>query len=86
MTRASVTLGAFGRAATTGEGPMRWLKPLLLALLFSLLVGIAIGTALRLRLECATVYMGSATRALPLDVGFAGPAVLDPGHHEEQVG
>jgi hypothetical protein len=65
---------------------VRWLKRLLLALLLSLLVGMAIGTALRMRLEHPTVYMGSAPAALPLDVELARPVVLDPGHHEEQIG
>lgn len=66
---------------------MRWLRTLVLALLLSLLFGLVIGTALRLRLERPTRYIGSslAVPALPLDVGDAGAAVLDPCHHEEQV-
>ncbi len=58
----------------------------LLALLFSLLLGLAIGTAIRLRLERPVRYLGSAAPAAPLHVGDAGAAVLDPRHHEEQVG
>jgi hypothetical protein len=65
---------------------VRMLKRVLLALLFSLLLGFAIGTWLRLRLERPVVYMGSAVPRLPLDVGHTGAAILDPGHHEEQVG
>jgi hypothetical protein len=68
----------------------KWLGRLLLALLFSLLVGLAIGTWLRLRLERPVYYIGAAsTSALavaPLDLADAGAAVLDAGHHEEQVG
>ena len=37
---------------------MKLLKGVLLALLFSLLVGLAIGTAVRLRLERPTDYIG----------------------------
>ena len=65
---------------------MRILKRLLLALLFSLLLGFAIGTWLRLRVEKPVVYIGSAIPRLPLDVGLARTAIFDPGHHEEQVG
>jgi hypothetical protein len=65
---------------------VRWLKRMLLALLFSLLVGFAIGTWLRLRLEEPVVYIGSAASGLPLDVGLARAAILRARHHEEQVG
>lgn len=65
---------------------MRILKRVLLALLFSLLLGFAIGTCLRIRLEAPVIYIGSAAPRLPLDVGHAGAPILDPGHHEEQVG
>jgi hypothetical protein len=72
-----------------GEGfAMRWLRTFLLALLFSLLVGFAIGTLLRLRLERPTRYIGVTLplAALPFDVCDAGAPVLDPRHHEEQIG
>jgi len=65
---------------------VRWLKRVLLALFFSLLVGLAIGTAIRLRLERPVVYMGSAAPRFPFDVGYAGASVFDPSHHEEQIG
>ena len=65
---------------------MRWLRRILLALFFSLLVGLAIGTALRLRLERPVVYMGSATSRFPLHIGYARAVVLDPRHHEQQIG
>ena len=65
---------------------MAIVKRVLLALLASLLVGFAIGTALRLYLDRPTVYIGSAIAPLPLDIAAAGAPVLDPGHHEEQVG
>ena len=63
-------------------------KTVLLALLGSLLVGLAIGTALRLRMEKPVVYIGDARRSVaapPLDVGYAGASVLDARHHEQQV-
>ena len=62
------------------------------ALLASLMIGFVIGTVLRVRLERPVEYLGrlppadSALAAGPLDVGDAGATVLDPGHHEEQVG
>ena len=65
---------------------MRILKRVLLALLFSLLLGFAIGTWLRIRLEKPVVYIGSAIPRLPVDFGFARATIFDPGHHEEQVG
>jgi len=65
---------------------MRWLKRALLALLFSLLLGFAIGTAIRMRLEQPVVYIGSTATGLPLHIGHTGAAILDSGHHEEQVG
>ena len=39
---------------------MKWLRRVLLALLLSLLVGLAIGTWLRLRLERPVYYIGAA--------------------------
>lgn len=72
---------------------MKWLRTALLALLASLLFGLLVGTWLRLRMERPTWYIGAtntiaplaAARTLPGDVGHAGPPVLDPRHHEEQV-
>jgi hypothetical protein len=65
---------------------LKLLKGVLLALLFSLLVGFAIGTALRSRLERPTHYIGSAIAPQPFDVGDTRTPVLDPRHHEEQIG
>ena len=68
----------------------RTLKRILLALLFSLLFGMALGTWLRLRLDRPPRgYIGridSAISAGPLHVVDARAAILDPRHHEEQVG
>ncbi len=44
---------------------MRWIRSFLLALLVSLLVGFAIGTWLRLRLERRPVYIGHELRSEP---------------------
>jgi hypothetical protein len=63
-----------------------FLKRIALALLFSLLLGLAIGSVLRIKLERPTIYIGSVAPRLPLDVGHARASVLDPGHHEQQVG
>jgi hypothetical protein len=65
---------------------LKLLKGVLLALLFSLLVGLAIGAALRMRLERPTPYIGSAFAPDPFDVGDTRASVLDTRHHEEQVG
>ena len=65
---------------------MKLLKSVLIALLISLCLGLAIGTLLRLRLERSVYYLGSAIAPPPLDVGDTCPPVLDPRHHEEQVG
>ena len=64
---------------------MKLLGRLLLALLVSLLFGVVVGTALRLRLERPAIYIGLAAPSLPLDIGHTGAVVLDAGHHEEQV-
>ncbi len=65
---------------------MKFLKGVLLALLFSLLLGLAIGTALRLRAEQSTYYLGSATAPHPPDVSDTRPSILDTRHDEEQIG
>ena len=65
---------------------MKLLKGVLLALLASLVLGLAIGTALRLRLERGVTYIGSANAPHPLDVSDTRPSILDPRHHEEQIG
>ncbi len=64
---------------------MKVLRRVLLLLMFSLLFGLAVGTLLRLRLEQPVTYIGSAAAALPFHVVDTGAAVLDAGHHEEQV-
>lgn len=65
---------------------MSLLKRIALALLFSLLFGLLIGSVLRVRMERPTIYIGSVAPRLPLRVGHARTPVLDPGHHEQQVG
>ena len=78
---------------------MKLVRTVLFALLFSLLLGFAVGTVLRMRFERPTIYIGAhdadpgAATARgaslppdPLHVGDAGPAILDAGHDEEQVG
>jgi hypothetical protein len=64
---------------------MKILRRVLLALLFSLLLGLAIGTLLRLSIGRPVTYIGSAATTRPLDIGLALASVLDPRHHEEQV-
>ena len=64
---------------------MRALRAFLLAMLFSLLFGAAIGTWLRLRMERPRSYLGLAPAALPLHVVHAGASVLEPRQGEEQV-
>lgn len=64
---------------------MKLLKHALLTLLVSLLLGLAIGTLLRLRVERSVYYLGSAIAPQPLDVGDARPPILDARHHEEQI-
>ena len=65
---------------------MGFLRRILLALLFALLFGFAIGTLIRLRLERPLVYLGSAVAPAPLDIGNSGAVVLGARHHEEQIG
>jgi hypothetical protein len=65
---------------------VKLLKGVLLALFTSLVLGIAIGTALRLRVEQSVYYIGSAMAPHPLDVGDTRPSILDTRHHEEQIG
>jgi hypothetical protein len=70
-----------------------FVRRVLLALLLSLLLGFAIGTWLRMRMEAPRRYIGShvadppslALSTHPGDIGHAGAPVLDSGDHEEQV-
>jgi len=86
---------------TAAPGPsVKLVRTVLLALLFSLLLGFAVGTVLRMRFERPTVYIGArgagppgpasargpSLPADPLHIGDAGPAILDARHDEEQVG
>jgi hypothetical protein len=64
---------------------MKMLRRVLLALLFSLLLGLAIGTLLRFYVGRPVTYIGSAATTRPLDFGLTLAPVLDPRHHEEQV-
>jgi hypothetical protein len=65
---------------------VKFLKGALLALLVSLVLGLAIGTVLRLRLERSVYYLGSAIAPHPLDVSDTRPSILDPRHYEKQIG
>ncbi len=65
---------------------MKLLKGVLLALLTSLVLGIAIGTALRLRVEQSVYYIGLAMAPHPLDVSDTRPSILDTRHYEKQIG
>ena len=68
------------------KSALKALRGILWALLISLLVGFAVGTTLRLRLERPIRYIGSAIAPRPFDVGDPRAAVLDARHHEEQIG
>ena len=59
-------------------------RPGLLARLVGYVRG-SLGSWLRGRLEGPRFYLGSAP-AHPLHVGHAGPPVLEPGQHEQEVG
>ena len=65
---------------------MKLIRSVLLALLFSLIVGFVIGLVLRARLDRRVEYIGLIAPAGPLHVGDPGAPVLDPRHHEEQIG
>lgn len=72
---------------------MRIIRSLLISLGISLLVGFAIGTVIRLRMERPKIYIGAqpgratlpALAPLPLDVFDAGAPVGHARHHEEQI-
>ena len=73
---------------------MKFLRSVLLALLFSLLFGFVLGTWLRLRAERPVRHFVAADSALPRSIVAATPqdlvdaaaAVLEPRQHEEQIG
>lgn len=65
---------------------MKLIRSVLFALLASLIFGFLIGLLLRARLEKRVEYIGLVAPAGPLHVCDAGATVLDPGHHEEQIG
>jgi hypothetical protein len=65
---------------------VKGLRRILLLLLFFLLLGLAIGTAIRLKLERPERYIGSALAPHPLELLDAGPPVLQACQGEEQVG
>jgi len=79
--------------ASTYPVLVKWLRAILLALLASLLFGLAVGTWIRLRLERPTWYIGNTRdpmdsaplAALPGHVGDARALVFDSRHHEQQV-
>ncbi len=59
---------------------------ILVALGLSLIVGLAIGTWIRTRLDAPVRLIGLVAPTLPADVGDTGPCVLDPRDREEQIG
>ena len=63
-----------------------WCQGPVLLQALSLLVGFVIGLVLRARLDRRVEYIGLIAPAGPLHVGDPGAPVLDPRHHEEQVG
>ena len=65
---------------------MRVLRAIVLALLLSLLFGVAVGTLLRLRLERPVRYLGSAPASLPLDIRETDSPIFHARHHEQQIG
>ena len=65
---------------------MKLVRSVLLALLFSLIVGFLIGLVIRSRLERRTEYIGSVAPAGPLHVGDARAPILDARHHEQKIG
>jgi len=65
---------------------MRVARVILAALLFSLLLGLAIGSLLQRRAARPVIYIGLALPPHPLDVTESGAVVLDARHHEEQIG
>ena len=76
---------------------MKVIRTVLLALLASLVLGLVIGTLIRIRLERPVVYFvgqiesitakpSAAAARAPGNVGYFHPTILDPRHHEEQVG
>jgi hypothetical protein len=65
---------------------MRRLRRLIFWLLvLELIAAFAAATAIRIKLEQPTRYIGSAFPAGPHQVADPGTPVLDPGQHEEQV-
>jgi hypothetical protein len=62
------------------------LKGVLLALLVSLVSGLAIGTAQRFCGEQSVCDLGSATARHPFNVTDTRPSILDARHYEEQIG
>ena len=67
------------------KGLDKVLRGILLALLLSLIFGLLVGTALRLRMQRAPVYIGSARATAPLHVAAARAAILDARHDEQQI-
>ena len=66
---------------------MKVIRSILFALLMSLLFGLAVGTWLRLQLEQPVRYLGALPATThPGDVRNFGAPVLEPRHHEEQIG
>ena len=66
---------------------MRGVRRLIFWLLvLELIAAFAIGTVIRLKLEQPARYIGSTIPSGPDPIAEPGTPVLDPGHHEQQVG
>ena len=79
------------REAAARAARLKILRLLLWGLIASALLGLAIGTLIRIKLEAPTRYIGllsgeSALATVPFHVADLSPPVLDTRHHEEQVG
>jgi hypothetical protein len=65
---------------------MRGLRRLIFWLLVLELIAVfAAATAIRLKLERPTRYIGSALPARPYQVADSGALILDASQHEEQI-
>jgi len=63
----------------------RWLRRIALALLFSLLAGLAIGTALRVRMSRPTIYIGDARASAPAQAPQSGARSEPKASEVDQV-
>jgi hypothetical protein len=65
---------------------MRGVRRLIFWLLvLELIAAFAVATAIRIKFEQPTRYIGSAIPSGPHPIAEPGTPVLDPGQHEEQI-